>query len=595
MKTGAIYKNGLCHFCVWAPLARSMEIHILGDSPKVLPLTRNEKGYWQSAPTAVEPGTDYKINADHNLRPDPASAHQPDGPHGPSRTVDHSRYDWQHKTPEPIELKDYILYELHVGTFTPEGTFEAAAQKLDYLKHLGVNAIEIMPVAQFPGERNWGYDGTHIFAVQNSYGGPDGLKYFVDQAHKRGMAVVLDVVYNHFGPEGNYMWGICPYTNPAYHTPWGDALNFDASGSDEFRQYLVDNTLFWFEHYRIDALRLDAVHGIFDFGATHFLSQLCDSTKRFCRENNTTRYLIAESDLNDVTVITDREKRGWGMHAQWCDDFHHCLHTLLTGESDGYYKDFGSIEQMAKSFKQAVVYDGVYSKDRNRTHGNAQTGTTPDQYVVFSQNHDQTGNRMSGERLISLAGFEAAKLAAAAVLLSPFTPLLFMGEETAQQTPFYYFISHTDEQLVEAVRKGRVEEFKRFEHKAPPPDPQDEKTFSESKIKWDILDQTHPQAMFKLYKTLIKTRREILPHLTRGAIKTSIEEQTLLIEYTGGYVLALNFAKTPFAVPFSDSAQTIIYTADAMWAGTEDATPLTPGRLIMAPQSAALVCRKENI
>src|SRR3972149_6297876 len=400
-----------------------------------------------------------------------------------------------------------IIYELHTGTFTPEGTFEAIIPRLDELKDTEINALEIMPIAQFPGERNWGYDGVYPFAVQNSYGGPGCFKWLVNECHKRGIAVILDVVYNHLGPEGNYLWDYGPYFTKKYRTPWGDALNFDGAHSNEVRNYFIENALHWFKNYHIDARRLDAIHGIFDMSAKPFLSELAEKVEEFSKTTVKTCYLIAESDLNDSKVTRSREFGGYGIDAQWCDDFHHALHTILTGEKQGYYSDFGEVKHLVKAMREGFVYSGEYSQFRQKNHGNSSKDTPATQFVAFSQNHDQIGNRVLGERLTTLVSFESLKLAAGVVLLSPYIPLLFMGEECGEESPFLYFISHSDTDLIEAVRKGRKNDFRSFHWKDEPPDPQSAGTFLRSKLCWEKRKEGKHAILLDFYRNLIMLRK----------------------------------------------------------------------------------------
>jgi len=436
--------------------------------------------------------------------PDPVSRWQPDGVHGSSALVDHLAFAWSDEDWQGVPLEEYVLYELHVGAFTPEGTFDAASEKITYLKELGVTAVELMPVAQFPGARNWGYDGTYPYAVQQSYGGPAAMKRFVDSCHAEGLAVVLDVVYNHLGPEGNYSGMFGPYLTDRYHTPWGMAVNFDGPHSDNVRRFFIENALYWFEEFHLDALRLDAVHGIIDMSATHFLRELAQEVgNRIHRK----AYLIPESDLNDVKLVDSPEKGGHGLHVQWLDDYHHALHTLLTGERDGYYADFGDMDHLTKSLREGFVYSGQRSVFRQRRHGNSSAHIDPWRFVVFSQNHDQVGNRMTGDRLTASLNNAQLKLTAAMTILTPYLPLIFMGEEYAEPAPFQYFVSHGDEGLVKAVREGRKQEFAAFAWKGEPSDPQDEATFECSKLDHSLRHTGHYKELFEFYKELIALRK----------------------------------------------------------------------------------------
>lgn len=511
MMTGPQYKGKEgCLFSVWAPFLESVELVISGDNDRSIPMIQDGTGYWSLHVDEVRPGTRYLYRLDGKQdRPDPASHFQPDGVHKPSQVVDHGAFPWEDDEWMVMPLTDMIMYEIHVGTFTSEGTFDGIVSRLTELKRLGINAIEIMPVSQFPGERNWGYDGVFHFAVQRSYGGPEGLKRLVNECHKKGIAVILDVVYNHFGPEGNYLREFGPYFTDRYCTPWGEAVNFDGEGCEGVREFFVGNALHWFSHYHIDALRLDAIHAIFDQSDTHILRELCERVDEYERKTGKTYYLIAESDLNDSTVIRKREDNGYGIDAQWCDDYHHALHALLTDERDGYYVDFGSIEDLVTSLKEGYIYSGRYSKFRKKEFGNRSSDLPGGSFIVFSQNHDQTGNRMLGERLSSLVTFESLKLAAGLTLLAPYIPLLFMGEEYGETAPFLYFVSHSDHGLIEAVRKGRKEEFGSFSWKGEPSDPQSPETFQRSKIDWKKRKDGHHGVLLDFYRHLIKVRKDI--------------------------------------------------------------------------------------
>lgn len=482
-------------------------------------MARAEKGYHHATVEEVGLGSLYLFRLDgQKERPDPASRSQPQGVHGSSQVIAPD-FPWQDGGWSGVPLQQYILYELHVGTFTPEGTFDAVIPHLDDLAELGITAVEIMPVAQFPGDRNWGYDGVYPFAVQGSYGHSASLRRLVDACHRRGLAVVLDVVYNHLGPEGNYLWDFGPYFTDRYRTPWGSAVNFDGPHSDEVRRFFIENALYWITEFHVDALRLDAVHAIFDRSARPFLEELSEAVRRQAERLNRRIYLIAESDLNDARLIQPQPLGGYGLDAQWSDDFHHALHALLTGERTGYYQDFGTVEQLARAFRDSYVYTGQYSPSRRRRHGNPPRLCAPHQFVVAAQNHDQVGNRMLGERLSQLIPFEELKLAAGAVLLSPFLPLLFMGEEYGETAPFQYFISHHDSQLVEAVRQGRREEFSAFAWLGEPPDPQEEATFLRAKLRRQLQLQGHHRVLLEFYRELIRLRRTV------PALASSSEEQ----------------------------------------------------------------------
>lgn len=600
MKIGSNYLGkGQCEFRVWAPFRDSVAVHIVSPHDQVIPLQQDEWGYWQETVNA-DPGTLYVYQLDGSLeRPDPASHYQPEGVHGYSQVVDH-QFDWTDNSWQGIPLKDLIIYELHVGTFTPEGTFESIIPRLSYLQDLGITAIEIMPVAQFPGSRNWGYDGVYVYGVQESYGGPAGLKKLVDACHQAGIAVILDVVYNHLGPEGNYLWAYGPYFTDQYRTPWGNAVNFDGAYSNDVRNFFIQNALYWLDKYHIDALRVDAVHAIYDMSAQPFLQELGDAVANFNRTTPVQRYVIAESDLNDVRVIKPREDGGFGHDAQWCDDFHHILHSLLTGELSGYYEDFGKIEQLAVALREGYIYSGQYSSFRKRNHGNSAADRPAEQFVVCIQNHDQIGNRLIGDRLSTLVDFQGLKLAAAAVLLSPYVPMLFMGEEYGEEAPFQYFVSHSDPDLIEGVRTGRAEEFKAFGWDNAP-DPQGTKVFEQSKLQWEKIDQDNYAVLRRWYKQLIQLRKETpaLANLDRQALNvSSLSPEKVIVTHrqTGeNQIFALmHFGKNAVTVspqiPPGNFSK-VIDSADKEWMGEGSQLPqqLQAGQsLTLAPLSFSL-------
>lgn len=458
----------------------------------------------------LAPGTRYQylLNGDR-ARPDPVSRCQPEGVHGPSALVDPADFPWTDQDWQGLQLRDFITYELHIGTFTAEGTFTAVIPYLDYLRdEVGITAIELMPVAEFPGNRNWGYDGVHLYAPHSAYGGPTGLKLLVNACHEKGLAVVLDVVYNHLGPEGNYLGEYGPYFTDRYTTPWGQAVNFDGDESQGVRQYVIDNALYWVTEYHVDALRLDAIHGIFDASTTHILQDLGRAVHSQAMALGKTVHVIAESDLNDNRVITDLTQGGWGLDAQWSDDFHHALHTTLTGERDGYYADFGHFEDVATALSEGFVYHGQFSPFRQRPHGSPGRHLPGERFVICSQNHDQVGNRAYGERLSALVPFAALKVAAGLVLCGPNLPLLFMGEEYGESAPFLYFTSHGDPGLIQAVREGRRREFAHFAWQGEVPDPQDRATFERSQLDHTLRHQPPHAGLLRLYHDLIALRKQ---------------------------------------------------------------------------------------
>jgi maltooligosyltrehalose trehalohydrolase len=500
--------DGSWQISVWAPLCKKVEIRFTHDD-SLVPMERDELGYHRARVPKCVTGAKYFYRLNDSVeRPDPASRYQPEGVHGPSQLIDVSTFDWHDPAWQGVPLEDAVFYELHVGTFTPEGTLSAIVPHLDELADLGITTIELMPIAQFPGTRNWGYDGVFPFALQNSYGTPRDLQALVAAAHARGLAVALDAVYNHLGPEGNYLGEYGPYFTDFYHTPWGSALNFDGPHSDEVRHFFIQSALYWLKNYHIDALRLDAVHSIYDASALPFLADLSVAVAGLSQKLGRHIHLIAESDLNDAKVVRSVSQGGLGMDAQWSDDFHHSLHTLLTGEKTGYYSDFGNLCHLATTLQNGWFYAGQYAKHRKRRHGNSPSDSKPSHFVVCNQNHDQIGNRAAGDRLSTLVDFESLKLAAGVTLLSRFVPLLFMGEEYGETAPFQYFTSHEDSALAEAVRKGRQDEFAAFGWSGKIPDPQSQATFDASRLHHQLANTGQHQVLRNFYKALLKLRRE---------------------------------------------------------------------------------------
>jgi maltooligosyltrehalose trehalohydrolase len=501
-------------FVAWAPAEKALSVHLVsgsnGNGDMLVPMRKNESGYFSAEIDDVKPDARYFFRfEDGRERPDPASRFQPEGVHGPSQVVELDAFQWTDGSWKGLELAKSVFYEVHVGTYTPEGTFEALIPYLPQLRDLGITTLELMPVAQCPGPRNWGYDGVQPYAPQNNYGGPRGLQKLVNAAHAAGLAVALDVVYNHLGPEGNYFGEYGPYFTDKYRTPWGQAINYDDAGSDEVRRLFIENALYWLEKFHIDALRLDAVHGIFDFGATHFLAEMQSAVSALEQRVERKLDLIAESDLNDSRVLRAPAQGGYGLSGQWSDDFHHSLHSLLTGERAGYYSDFGDVHHLATAMRDGWFYAGQHSNFRRRKHGNSPSGLLRSNFVVCIQNHDQVGNRARGERLSSLVDFEAQKLATGVTVLSPMVPMLFMGEEYGESAPFQYFTSHGDAALIEAVRTGRQAEFAAFAWEGQVPDPQDEATFLASKLKHSLKDVEPHRTLLALYKELLTVRREV--------------------------------------------------------------------------------------
>ncbi|ELR98549.1 malto-oligosyltrehalose trehalohydrolase [Gloeocapsa sp. PCC 73106] len=558
MRIGAHYLgNDTCEFRVWAPLVETVAVKIIAPQPRLLEMKQDERGYWEVIAAAIPPGTLYQYQLDGiKDRPDPASASQPDGVHGPSEVVYHQAFTWSDGNWQNIALEKLIIYELHVGTFSESGTFDGVIAHLGDLEDLGINCIEIMPVAQFPGTRNWGYDGVYHYGVQNSYGGPLGLKKLVDACHQRGIAVILDVVYNHFGPEGNYTQDFGPYLTEKYQTPWGSAINFDDAYSYGVRNFFRENALYWLREYHVDGLRLDAIHTIYDLGAKHILEEISESVEEYALNQGRPFHLIPESDLNDVRVLRPRNQGGYGLNAQWSDDFHHSLHTLLTGEKEGYYLDFGGCAQFAQVCQDSFAYTGNYSHHRRRYHGSSVSDRPFSQFVVYAQNHDQVGNRMRGERLSELVCFEALKLAAGAVILAPGIPMLFMGEEYGEKAPFLYFISHSDPELVKAVQQGRAREYAEFQHEEEPPNPASVETFESSRLDWSQRDQGEQKILLQFYQRLIELRKNLSPltNYDRDSVKVYYEDtaQWLYLTRTKGaesVLILMNFSQSTVQLP----------------------------------------------
>ena len=536
-------------FSLWAPSRNKVSVHIVSPDEQMIELKPDKKeGYWSLKISGIYPGYQYTYQLDSKEEfPDPASQFQPKGIYGPSEIVNHS-FPWDDQHWPGITLSDMVIYELHVGTFTTEGTFEAIIPRLKDLAKLGVNTIELMPIAQFSGKRNWGYDGVFPFAVQNSYGTPQSLKKLINICHQHGFAVLLDVVYNHLGPEGNFLPQFGPYFTEKYHSNWGKGINFDGPFSNEVRNFFIQNALYWLEKYHFDGLRLDAIHSIFDMSAAHILLELSLAIRKLSKKNNKLYHLIAESDLNNNIIVRDCQKGGYQLDAQWSDDFHHSLHALLTGEKSGYYQDFGKIRDLAKAMKEGFVYSGQYSSFRKKNHGNSSRFIPTDKLIVYAQNHDQVGNRMLGERLSNLVSLENLKLAAAITILSPYIPLLFMGEEYGEDAPFLYFISHQDQNLVQAVREGRKKEFSQFQWQQETLDPQDQSTFQKSKINWQKRNENNHAVLLNFYSQLIKLRKKhsLLRCPSKKQIKAwGLEDKKVLVQKRIGkeeqFLLIANF------------------------------------------------------
>lgn len=504
---GARYRSdGTVSFRVWSPLSHRVQL-VLPGSSTLRDMVAHDDGTHEAV-EHVHPGENYWYRLNGRNYPDPASSFQPEGVHGPSRVVNHGSHEWKNTDWKGDPMEDYVIYELHVGTFSNLGTYGGVEDRIGHLKNLGINAVELMPLAQFPGARNWGYDGVFPYSPQCTYGSVDELKHLVDELHSNGINAILDVVYNHQGPEGNYIGNFAPYFTDRYSTPWGDAINYDDHYSDMVRRFYVENALYWLEEFRFDALRLDAVHGIFDFSPKHILQEISESADDLAARTGRNLNIIAESDLNDPVLIRRRENCGYGLQGQWSDDFHHSLHSFITGEKNGYYSDFGSFQDLLKAVADGFVYDGVYSKYRNMTRGAPLGDIARSRLVSYLQNHDQVGNRAASDRISTLVSTDKLRAAVALVILSPATPLIFMGEEYLEKRPFNYFIDTKDEKLAAAVKKGRSREFGSFGFQYRT-DPNSESTFTSSKLDWNSLDTDEGRDFYNYLRNIIRVRRRI--------------------------------------------------------------------------------------
>ena len=563
-------------FEVWAPAASRVDVEVGGRRVAMEP---QPGGRHAAEVDDAGPGVAYAYSLDGGEPvPDPRSPSQPEGVFGPSVLVDHAAFPWTDAGWRGIHLPSAVVYELHVGTFTPEGTFEAVVDKLDHLVELGVTAIELLPVNEFSGTRGWGYDGADLYAPHHHYGGPEGLKLLVDTCHHRGLGVILDVVYNHLGPAGSFLGTFGPYFTDRYATPWGDAVNLDGPGSDEVRAFFVDNALMWLRDYHFDGLRIDAVHALLDASAMHLLEEMAMAVEALSTQLGRPLFLIAESDLNDPRVVQRREVGGYGVDAQWSDDFHHALHSVLTGERSGYYRDFGSMAQLATALRQAFVYAGTYSGYRNRRHGRLDPRLPGYRFLGYLQNHDQVGNRAMGERTSMLVSRERLKVGAALVLTAPFVPLLFQGEEWGATTPFLYFTDHDDAELGAAVSQGRRAEFAAFGWKPDDvPDPQDPATFQRSKLDWSTVDAD----LVDWHRRLIELRRRLpgLLDYRLDTVEVDVDEAARwLVMRRPGVAVACNVGDSAVDIP---AAGEVVLASDDVKAGH--------GTVHLPPDSVAIL------
>lgn len=593
---GVTFNDTNAQITVWAPYAQRVVCHTY-EPEMHLPLTAQNYGYWYAESDRMRAGQRYRIAIDDEEFPDPVSRSQPEGVHGPSAVVD-LHFDWTDQDYQAPLMRDLIIYELHVGTFTPSGNFEGVITRLPYLKALGINAIEIMPVGQFPGTRNWGYDGVFSFAVQHSYGGARGLQKLVDSCHQEGIAVILDVVYNHFGPEGNYLPHYGPYFTDKYQTPWGQAVNFDDAWNNGVRDFVLANVHMWLSEFHIDGLRLDAVHAIKDFSPKHILQEIRQITDRVIKRSGRTRYLIAECDLNDRRFLEPFEKNGFGMDAQWLDEFHHSLRVAAGEKRAGYYSEFEGVKHLAKAYRGAYVFDGDFSPHRQKFFGTSATDLPDHQFVVYSQNHDQIGNRMLGERSNVLYGPDIQRLMTMAVMISSYTPMLFMGEEWASKKPFLYFVDHSDPDLIQAVRDGRRREFADFHGDGEVPDPQAAETFDRSVLDWDEKDEEEHRYMLAYYRSLIALRKShpVLQQRNRHQSEVVHYQKEDMIFITivhekARLLCILNFSASTHTVPLNDRSewQKIWDTNAPKWRGKSATDEPIYQEVVVAPKSGTIL------
>ncbi len=579
-KIGAsLNRDNSCEFRVWAPYAREVMLCFVEESRSNIKMIKMEYGYWYARVEDCMEATRYLFKPDgKGPFPDPASRYQPEGVHGPSEVKDFTSFKWSDHLWENIPLGNMIFYELHTGIFSGGGGFKDIISRLDYFQELGINTIQLMPVGQFPGKRNWGYDGVYPFSVQQSYGGPYELMKLVDACHNKRLAVVLDVVYNHLGPEGNYFGEYAPYFTSRYNTPWGNAINYDDSYAYGVRNFVVQNVTMWLEDFHLDGLRLDAVHAIYDFSARHIMQELSETVEEINHRTGRAHYLIAESGLNDSRYINKIQSGGYGLDAQWNDDYHHGIHTLVTGEKNGYYVDFTDPEMFTKAYCNGFAYDGEYSVYRKRVFGNSSKNNQGQQFVVYSQNHDQVGNRKLGERLSSLVSFETLKLIAGTVFLSPYLPMLFMGEEYGEKKPFLYFVNHNDRELNRLVREGREQEFESFfsGNSISSPDPSEEESFLKCKLSGNPFSDGFSKTLFEYYKYLIQLKKEhpVISRNNKNDMQVKYDNRIFTIERWHGkirFIAWLNFGSQPVTMrlpgTFVEKASLLLNSSDKRWGG----------------------------
>ncbi len=586
MRIGANFEGGSCSFSVWAPYHNDVTL-LLGEEKHELGMAKAENAYWTLTYDGIKPNSSYLYKLDGKVvKPDPASHFQPTGVFGPSSVIDHEAFKWSDGGWTGLDLKDLIFYELHVGTFTPEGTFKSLISRIKELSEFGINAIELMPVSQFSGSRNWGYDGVFPFAVQNSYGNPDDLKMLVNECHFRNVALFIDFVYNHVGPEGNCLNDYGPYFPSGSSGLWGPNVNLDGPLSNEVRNYFLENTLHWFSHYHLDGIRLDAVLTMHDNSENHFLRELNQAVKSYSGQTGKKLHLVAElGGCNEPKVLTPVQRGGFGFDAQWLEDFQHALFVQLTGEKKGYYQLYTNINDLIESLTEAYVYIGNYFGSKRRSSDESFLWIPSFKLIVFSQNHDQIGNRLLGDRLISITGIEGAKLAAGMVMLSPYVPLFFMGEEYGETAPFLFFTDYSDNELKDAVREGRKKEFADFHWQGEVPDPQNNETFVKSKLNWQKRYMDTGKKMAGFFKALIELRKNLLlfhSNVDRQIKQIIAKNEKILFIKKGNEnseaVIIANFMRqqTSYIFPFEDGTyRKILDSAEVAWNGPGSSLPIS--------------------
>jgi maltooligosyltrehalose trehalohydrolase len=580
MDVGANYDyKGACKFSVWAPKHDRVNLTLM-DENQQFEMVKIEKGYWGLTVSGLKPGQKYMYKlSNQEQRPDPASRFQPDGVFGSSAIIDHEAFTWTDNDWDGMDLKDLIFYEIHVGSFTQKGTFKSIIERIKDLADFGVNAVELMPVSQFSGDRNWGYDGVFPFAVQNTYGTPDELKMLVNECHLHGIALFIDFVYNHLGPEGNWLNDYAPYFSIDRATRWGPTINLDGPLSEGVRNYFLENTLYWLRNYHLDGIRLDSILSMHDNSKKHFFQELNEEVETFASQVGKKIYVIAETGFNEPKVLTPIDQGGYGFDAQWLDDFQHALFSLLTGEKEGYYRHYGQLDDLMHVLTDAYCFVGMNNNFRRRRKEESFRWIAAYRFVVFSQNHDQIGNRLLGERLITLAGFEAAKLAAGIMMLSPYVPLLFMGEEHGETAPFLFFTDFLSQELRENILEGRRREFSEFKWKGEIPDPQSLETFEKSKVNWQKRNQGKNAQILAYYRNLLRLRKSIFcSDANRGINLSSFKSQLLFIHKNEVKALVIaNFSsqlqRFKFLSEDHQVCKKILDSADSSWGGPGSSMP----------------------